>query len=206
MIFWVTRDDQDASPLPITSWKVIRGHLRLETVFTKPLHWKDVESWDGLYSHGLIKTHRLLCNMTYFSSHLTLTLVKFWPWPFDAIQYTFQSDLTRETRWHYCRFFSFIGSKVIREKHLSKTTIFDLQRLNRWPEVSFYKYHRKKSSKLSAAIPCILLGTIVSETTTHFLRNYNNIHCYIVLREKIKYFQTYVPIESYRFFFCTVTF
>ena len=71
-------------------------------------------------------------------------------------------------------FFTFISSKVIREKYFACLTSIltkcDLWRLNHWPEVTFDDLIRIRVQKLSNCFIYVLLAIIFPDATARFLK------------------------------------
>ena len=100
---------------------------------------------------------------------------KFWPWPFEIKSYIFESSL-RETRDDIIDdYFSLLVQRLFLKEYFTRIsyfTIFDLWRLNRWPEVTFYVDLIKKGvEKLSTGVICVLIAITVPDTMTRFLKN-----------------------------------
>ena len=65
----------------VTFIKVIWGEMtssEVTNIFLLISHaWKKLQTWAWSHWACLVKTHRLICNMTYLGQHMTFV----WPWP-----------------------------------------------------------------------------------------------------------------------------
>ena len=106
------------------------------------------ETWGRCQRVRLVKTHLLICNLTYLGQSVTLALsevklpeVKVTKWPFRVKKYMSRSALTRERRWWQISALSQIAKKLL-TKNLTKLTsrktehfLFDLTwKVNGWPK------------------------------------------------------------------------
>ena len=80
----------------------------------------------------LVKTHRLICNMTYLGHHVTsrdLDLrLNFFTWPFNVNKHMFRRALMGGTRWCLNLAASMLSSKVIRKNFFVKKGYFGVFR------------------------------------------------------------------------------
>ena len=122
-------------------------------------HRISVEPWSRCHCVCLVKTHRLICNMTYLGR---LSGQVIWPY----LRLNFQIDLPgskcicfdaswREEYDGVSRFFSiFLSSKFIRKKYLPKSNIFlfDLtwkgQNVTLWSKSGMVRFRTSRSFRL----------------------------------------------------------
>ena len=101
-----------------------KGHLRSPEVTNRHLpitfDQKEIETWDWCQYVSLGQANRVICNMTHFGHHVTLTWpeVKLWPWPFKVILYMVRRALTRQTQWYQIRCSIFKIKDFIVEKNV----------------------------------------------------------------------------------------
>ena len=142
--------------------------------------------------------------------------VKFWPWPFEVNSYIFRIVSTERNTMMPLPILYLYRFKSYSWKNISPVTaictIFDLWRLNRWPEVTFdVVLTKRRFQKLSAGIICVFLAITVSDIMTRFLKNIvASIELWplmtsgdpnIALRGKLPEILSNVSIESYRMLF-----
>ena len=106
----------------------LKGHLRpFETsnsISPITLHWKEIRRWGWLSFVCLIKTHRLMCNMTFFGRHVTLNWSQIDLWLVGTNQYMFLSDSTRGTRRCHYQLLSLLVQKLFVKSNVHLRQLF----------------------------------------------------------------------------------
>ena len=147
-LIWNSRDDQGE-----LANIILKGHQRTEVIrvykqvfLSLTLNWKDVERWWWLHYFCVIKTHRLICNVTYFDYYVTLT------WYFDldlskSNHTSFEASLRGKHDDAIVDSLSLLLQKYSWKNIPAILTIFGLWGLSPWPEVTFDQSLSKEELK-----------------------------------------------------------
>ena len=177
MMIWNRSDGQGAFFLANS---LLKGHQRSLhatnsfLLLSRTLDSKKIECWVWLHCVCLVKTHRLICNMTYFGHNVTLTwgLSRSNHKSFKASVREKHDDAIVDSLSYYFIIFIKVNCERICISPVTATlTIFDLWRRNCWPEVTFDDdFMKRRVQKLSIGVICALLVITVPDTT-RFLKN-----------------------------------
>ena len=81
-----------------------KGHLRLLEINNSFLpitgDREEIEAWEWSHCDSLIKSHRLICNITYLGHHVTLNLTSNFDLDLSRWPCMFRCVLTRQKRWY----------------------------------------------------------------------------------------------------------
>ena len=119
------------SPVQFCISNPLIGQRRSNDDFIRPIYvspitfdWNEIETWGRCQSVRLVKTHLLICNLTYLGQSVTLTLADLrssYQMTFWVTKYMSRSALTKERRWRKISALSQIAKKLL-TKNLTKLT------------------------------------------------------------------------------------